>query len=64
MDLLAVTTALNEVPPTSDENVTVIETKFDNTPVRVYIPKRKTEALRRAVFFIHGGGFCSGSAGK
>ncbi|XP_063105267.1 arylacetamide deacetylase [Cavia porcellus] len=62
LDLLAVTTALNEVPPTSDENVTVIETKFDNTPVRVYIPKRKTEALRRAVFFIHGGGFCSGSA--
>ncbi|EHB15221.1 Arylacetamide deacetylase [Heterocephalus glaber] len=62
LDLLAVTTALNEVPPTSDENVSVIETKFDNTPVRVYVPKRKAETLRRAVFYIHGGGFCSGSA--
>ncbi|XP_004643992.1 arylacetamide deacetylase-like [Octodon degus] len=62
LDLLAVITALNEVPPTSDENVTVIETKFNNTPVHVYVPKKKTEAQRRAVFFMHGGGFCCGSA--
>ncbi|XP_005393095.1 PREDICTED: arylacetamide deacetylase-like [Chinchilla lanigera] len=62
LDLLAEIIALNEVPPTSDENITVVETKFDHTPVRVYVPKKKAEALRRAVVFIHGGGFCCGSA--
>uniref|UniRef100_A0A8C2UN08 Arylacetamide deacetylase-like n=1 Tax=Chinchilla lanigera TaxID=34839 RepID=A0A8C2UN08_CHILA len=61
-DLMMLTVAIEEVPPTSDENVTVTETKFDNVPVRVYVPKRKLDAQRRAVFFIHGGGWCSGSA--
>ncbi|XP_077720807.1 arylacetamide deacetylase [Canis aureus] len=53
---------LQEVPPTSDENVTVMETTFNNVPVRVYIPKRKPERLRRGLFYIHGGGWCLGSA--
>ncbi|XP_040830859.1 arylacetamide deacetylase-like [Ochotona curzoniae] len=50
-----------EVPPTSDENVTVTDTTFNNIPVRVYVPKRKSVALRRGLFFIHGGGWSSGS---
>ncbi|XP_003476345.1 arylacetamide deacetylase-like isoform X1 [Cavia porcellus] len=60
-DLIALSKAFLEVPPTSDENVTVTETTFDNVPVRVYVPKRKVDAQRRAVFYIHGGGWCSGS---
>uniref|UniRef100_A0A5F9CSG5 Arylacetamide deacetylase n=1 Tax=Oryctolagus cuniculus TaxID=9986 RepID=A0A5F9CSG5_RABIT len=53
---------LMEVPPTSDENVTVTETTFDGIPVRVYVPRRKSETLRRGLFYIHGGGWCLGSA--
>ncbi|EHB15220.1 Arylacetamide deacetylase [Heterocephalus glaber] len=60
-DLIALTVNFEEVSPNSDENVTVTETKFDNVPVRVYVPKRKLDARRSAVFFIHGGGWCSGS---
>ncbi|KAM7133534.1 arylacetamide deacetylase-like [Molossus nigricans] len=53
--------SLLDVPARSDENVTVTETTFNNVPVRVYIPNRKSEALRRAIFYIHGGGYCLGS---
>ncbi|XP_054435615.1 arylacetamide deacetylase-like [Pteronotus mesoamericanus] len=54
--------SLQDVPPTSDKNVTVMETTFDNVPVRVYIPNQKSEALRRGLFYIHGGGWALGSA--
>ncbi|XP_007938352.1 arylacetamide deacetylase-like [Orycteropus afer afer] len=54
--------SFQEVPPTSDENVTVTETTFNSIPVRVYVPKRKTETLRRGLFYIHGGGWCLGNA--
>uniref|UniRef100_H0V2I2 Arylacetamide deacetylase n=1 Tax=Cavia porcellus TaxID=10141 RepID=H0V2I2_CAVPO len=60
-ELLALALTFGEVPPTSDENVTVTETTFDNVPVCVYVPKRKVDAQRRAVFYIHGGSWCSGS---
>lgn len=53
--------SLLEIPATSDENVTVVETTFHNIPVRVYVPKRKTETPRRGLFYIHGGGWCLGS---
>ncbi|XP_019490491.1 PREDICTED: arylacetamide deacetylase-like, partial [Hipposideros armiger] len=49
------------VPPTSDENVTVSDTTFNSIPVRIYVPKRKPESLRRGLFYIHGGGWCLGS---
>lgn len=61
MDFFALIMAFEEIPPISDENVTVTETKFDNVPVRVYVTKRKLDAQRRAVFYIHGGGWCIGS---
>ncbi|KAL2804552.1 arylacetamide deacetylase [Daubentonia madagascariensis] len=62
MDSLMIAMSFNEVPPTSDENVTVTETKFNSIPVRVYVPKRKSEVLRRGLFYIHGGGWCLGNA--
>ncbi|XP_003794167.1 arylacetamide deacetylase-like [Otolemur garnettii] len=62
MESLATAVSFDEVPPTSDENVTVTDTRFNNIPVRVYVPKRKSEALRRGLFYIHGGGWCLGSA--
>ncbi|XP_037698341.1 arylacetamide deacetylase-like isoform X2 [Choloepus didactylus] len=49
MDSLMFFMSFDEVPPTSDENVTVTDTTFNNIPVRVYVPKRESEALRRAL---------------
>ncbi|XP_002759530.4 arylacetamide deacetylase-like [Callithrix jacchus] len=54
--------SFQEVPPTSDENVTVMETTFNDVPVRVYVPTRKSEILRRGLFYVHGGGWCMGDA--
>ncbi|XP_051013191.1 arylacetamide deacetylase-like [Acomys russatus] len=62
MDTMQLLMKLEEVPPTSDENVTVTETTFNSVPVRIYLPKRKATTLRRALFYIHGGGWCLGSA--
>ncbi|XP_028619280.1 arylacetamide deacetylase-like 2 [Grammomys surdaster] len=45
----------------SDENITVIDTDFSGIPVRLYLPKRKSERKRPAVIFIHGGIFVFGS---
>ncbi|XP_005077973.1 arylacetamide deacetylase-like 2 [Mesocricetus auratus] len=47
--------------PISDENITVIDTNFRDIPVRLYLPKRKSERQRPAIFFIHGGAFAFGS---
>ncbi|XP_069474493.1 arylacetamide deacetylase-like [Ambystoma mexicanum] len=49
------------VPPISDENVTVTDTAFNNVPVRLFVPKKPSNALRRAVIYFHGGGWCTGS---
>ncbi|XP_072474819.1 arylacetamide deacetylase-like [Notamacropus eugenii] len=53
---------LLEVPPTSDANVTVTDTLFNKVPVRVFEPKQKSSTMRRAVFYIHGGGWTTGDA--
>ncbi|XP_008843050.1 arylacetamide deacetylase-like 2 [Nannospalax galili] len=45
----------------SDDNITVIDTDFSNIPVRLYLPKRKSERHRRAIIFFHGGAFVLGS---
>nr|AAH19999.1 Arylacetamide deacetylase (esterase) [Mus musculus]AAH54823.1 Arylacetamide deacetylase (esterase) [Mus musculus] len=62
METIQLLMSFQEVPPTSDEHVTVMETAFDSVPVRIYIPKRKSMTLRRGLFYIHGGGWCLGSA--
>ncbi|XP_042811497.1 arylacetamide deacetylase-like 2 [Panthera leo] len=60
-DLISMIVSLDHTQPLSDENVTVTDTTFVDTPVRLYLPKRKSEIRRPAVIYIHGGGFCFGS---
>lgn len=55
---------LDYTQPLSDEHITVTDTAFVDIPVRLYLPKRKSEAPRRAVIYFHGGGFCFGSFSK
>ncbi|XP_008843059.1 arylacetamide deacetylase-like 2 [Nannospalax galili] len=45
----------------SDENITVIDTDISDIPVRLYLPKKKSERRRPAVIYIHGGAFVVGS---
>lgn len=57
-------TLAEKVVPVSDEHVKVTEEKFDGVEVVVYQPKQRggdTE-LRRAVIYLHGGGWCLGSS--
>ncbi|NXO76149.1 AAAD deacetylase, partial [Sitta europaea] len=63
MEALQLISALHLVPPTSDENVTVTDTAFNNVPVRLYLPRRAPGGLRRAMVYFHGGGWCLGDAG-
>ncbi|XP_074009731.1 arylacetamide deacetylase [Numenius arquata] len=63
MEGLMVLTIAEYVAPTSDENVTVTDTEFSNVAVRLYLPRRTSDGLRRAVIYFHGGGWCVGSAG-
>ncbi|NXJ96752.1 AAAD deacetylase, partial [Corythaixoides concolor] len=51
------------VAPTSDENVTVTDTEFSEVPVRLYLPRKGSDGLRRAVVYFHGGGWSLGHAG-
>lgn len=55
---------LDYTQPQSDEYVTVTDTEFLDIPVRLYLPKRKSETARRAVIYVHGGAFCFGSFSK
>ncbi|KFP53913.1 Arylacetamide deacetylase [Cathartes aura] len=63
MEVLMLITAAEYVAPTSDENVTVTDTEFSNVAVRLYLPRRASDGLRRAVVYFHGGGWCVGQAG-
>ncbi|XP_006901613.1 PREDICTED: arylacetamide deacetylase-like 2 [Elephantulus edwardii] len=60
-DLLSMVIMLDYTEPLSDEYVMVTDTTFNDIPVRLYLPKRKSESLRRAVIYFHGGAFCFGS---
>ncbi|XP_059541945.1 arylacetamide deacetylase-like 2 [Myotis daubentonii] len=60
-DFISMIFRLDYTQPLSDENVTVTDTAFTDIPVRVYLPKRKSETPRRAVIYIHGGAYCFGS---
>lgn len=63
-DFISMIFRLDYTQPLSDENVTVTDTAFTDIPVRVYLPKRKSETPRRAVIYIHGGAYCFGSFSK
>ncbi|NXM67480.1 AAAD deacetylase, partial [Serilophus lunatus] len=63
MDVLKLFAYLEATAATSDENVTVMDTELNNVPVRLYLPRRAPEGLRRAVLYFHGGGWCMGDAG-
>ncbi|XP_041898303.1 arylacetamide deacetylase [Corvus kubaryi] len=63
MEGMRLITVLELVSPSPDENVTVTDTKFNNVPVRLYLPRRAPDGLRRAMVYFHGGGWCLGDAG-
>jgi arylacetamide deacetylase-like 2 len=63
-DVLSILVKVQLTKPVSDENITVIDTDFSDIPVRLYLPKRKSEKQRPAVIFIHGGAFTLGSCSK
>ncbi|XP_078061321.1 arylacetamide deacetylase isoform X2 [Mustelus asterias] len=62
MEMMMVLTVAESVAPSSDENVNVTDTTFNEVPVRVYEPSSQRPGLRRAVIYMHGGGWCLGSA--
>ncbi|NXK74237.1 AAAD deacetylase, partial [Amazona guildingii] len=63
MDILILITNIEYVTPKSDENVTVTDTEFNNVAVRLYVPRKASDGLRRAVVYFHGGGWCVGDLG-
>ncbi|XP_006149802.1 arylacetamide deacetylase-like 2 isoform X1 [Tupaia chinensis] len=60
-EFISIIFRLDYTLPRSDEYITVTDTAFVDVPVRLYLPKRKSETPRRAVIYIHGGAFCFGS---
>jgi arylacetamide deacetylase-like 2 len=63
-EFFAILMEAQNTKPVSDENITVIDTDFSDIPVRLYLPKRKSEKQRPAVIFIHGGAYILGSFSK
>ncbi|NXW63501.1 AAAD deacetylase, partial [Eurystomus gularis] len=63
MEVLMLITAAEYVEPTSDENVTVTDAEFSNIPVRLFVPRKASDGLRRGLVYFHGGGWCLGHAG-
>lgn len=63
MEVLMMITFMDTKPPESDEKVIVTDTTFDDVPVRLYIPRGQSDSLRRAVIYLHGGGWCVGGKG-
>lgn len=66
MGVMYFITLAERVVPVSDVHVKVTEEKFDGVEVVLYQPKQRggdTE-LRRAVIYLHGGGWCLGSSSK
>ncbi|KAK2868720.1 hypothetical protein Q7C36_000591 [Tachysurus vachellii] len=64
MDVMMFVTFLERVVPVSDERVKVAEERFDGVEVVVYEPRheRGTGERRRAIIYLHGGGWCLGSS--
>lgn len=63
MGVMYLITLMENVVPVSDARVEVKEEKLDGVQVVVYQPKRwgGGAELRRAVIYLHGGGWCLGS---
>lgn len=63
MGVMYLITQMEKVVPMSDDHVLVMEEKFEGVEVVVYQPKQKAGAtdLRRALVYLHGGGWCLGS---
>lgn len=57
-------TFAERVVPVSDERVQVADEVFDGVEVIVYQPTQQEETgeLRRAIIYLHGGGWCLGSS--
>ncbi|CAL8362758.1 unnamed protein product [Merluccius merluccius] len=64
MGVMYFITLAERVVPLSDEHVLVTEERFDGVEVVLYQPQRAHAAadLRRAVVYLHGGGWCLGSS--
>ncbi|KAM6159631.1 arylacetamide deacetylase-like 2 [Erethizon dorsatum] len=60
-EFISIIFRMDYTQPLSDEYITVIDTDFVHIPVRLYLPRRQSETLRRAVIYMHGGAFCFGS---
>ncbi|NWS72563.1 AAAD deacetylase, partial [Crotophaga sulcirostris] len=60
MDATRLLMFIDYIAPTSDENVTVMDTEFSSVAVRLYLPRKASDGLRRAVVYFHGGGWCLG----
>lgn len=66
MGVMYFITVVEKVVPVSDEHVQVTEERFDGVEVVLYQPKQRgsDSELRRAVIYLHGGGWCLGSSRK
>lgn len=66
MGVMYFITLVENVAPLSDQHVQVTEEKFDGVDVVLYQPKQHSDGteLRRAVIYLHGGGWCLGSSRK
>ncbi|EHB15219.1 Arylacetamide deacetylase-like 2 [Heterocephalus glaber] len=60
-EFISIIFMMDYTKPLPDEYITVIDTAFLDIPVRLYLPRRKSETLRRAIIYMHGGAFCFGS---
>lgn len=66
MGVMYFITLAEKVAPVSDEHVKVTEEKIDGVEVVLYQPQQRGGdiELRRAVIYLHGGGWCLGSSSK
>ncbi|XP_051535011.1 arylacetamide deacetylase-like [Myxocyprinus asiaticus] len=64
MRVMMFITFAERVVPISDDRVRVADDNFDGVEVVVYQPTQQgeTEELRRAIIYLHGGGWCLGSS--
>ncbi|XP_033970843.1 arylacetamide deacetylase [Trematomus bernacchii] len=64
MGIMYFITLAEKIVPMSDEHIKVTEEQFDGVDVVLYQPKKSDgdTKLRRAVIYLHGGGWCLGSS--